>query len=92
MDGMLLVPFFSHRSTIRLNHSFPPSLPPFLPPTSSFLPQPHGAGASLSSLQGAPPAATPLILLVLSILVPETRTRPPPPEVVIAAKNLKEIR
>ncbi|KAM3570527.1 hypothetical protein VYU27_007406 [Nannochloropsis oceanica] len=53
---------------------------------------PHGAGASLSALVGAPPAASPLILLVLSILVPETRTRPPPPEVVVAAKTLKEIR
>lgn len=56
--------------------------------------QPHGPGAVLSSLVGAPPLASPLILLVLNLLAPETqaRPRPPAPEVVAAAKSLRELR
>ena len=56
--------------------------------------QPHGPGPVLSSLVGAPPLASPLILTVLSLLCPETqaRPRPPAPEVVAAAKSLRELR
>lgn len=56
--------------------------------------QPHGPGAVLASLVGAPPLASPLILTVLNLLCPETqaRPRPPAPEVVAAAKSLRELR
>ena len=74
-----------------------PTTPPLTrppPPQHPNTPQPHGAGSVLSALVGSPPLASPLILTVLGLLVPETqaRPRPPPPEVVAAAKSLRELR
>lgn len=76
-------------------HSHPPTHQPSHPhPKTQPQSQPHGAGPVLSSLVGAPPLASPLILTVLNLLVPETqaRPRPPAPEVVAAAKSLRELR
>lgn len=69
-------------------------IPPSHPYHTYTTQQPHGPGPVLSSLVGAPPLASPLILLVLNLLAPETqaRPRPPAPEVVAAAKSLRQLR
>lgn len=56
------------------------------------LPSPDMTDLSLHLLW--PTGASPLILRCLNILVPETqqRPRPPPPDVVTAAKTLRQIR
>lgn len=60
------------------------------PPT----PQTHGAGRVLQSLSTVSPNASSLLLHILSLLVPESqpRPRPPPADLVTAAKALREAR